>query len=131
MIFKTRSMSGFTLLEMLIAVVIIAVVGITVSTAIGGVASQTYSLERRTMAHWIAQNQMTRIRMDLRVEPRALPEGRGTVRVFMGERDWEVRTTVVATDSPLLRRVELDVFELVEGERLGPYDHLIAFVGRH
>ncbi len=128
---RLTPVAGFTLLEMLIAVVIIAVVGITVSTAIGGVASQTYSLERRTMAHWIAQNQMTRIRLDLRIEPRALPEGRDTVRVFMGQRDWEVRTTVLATDSPLLRRVELDVYELVEGERLGPYDHLVAFVGRY
>ena len=43
-------MRGFTLIEMLLAVVVIAVVGITISTAIGGVAGQTYALERRTMA---------------------------------------------------------------------------------
>lgn len=125
------SQSGFTLLEMLLAVIVIAVVGITVSTAIGGVASQTYTLERRTMAHWVGANEMTRLRLELRVEPRVLPEGRETTRVYMGERDWEVRTSIIATDSPLLRRVEVDVFELLDGERRGPYDHLVAFVGRY
>ena len=39
--------SGFTLLEMLLAMVVIAVVGITVSTATGNVANQTFTLVSR------------------------------------------------------------------------------------
>ena len=56
-------MRGFTLLEMLIAIAIIGVIGAAVSTAVGGVANQTLSLEQRTVANWIANNQMTRMRM--------------------------------------------------------------------
>lgn len=123
--------AGFTLLEMLIAVVILAIVGTTISTAIGGVVNQTFSMERRTLAHWIGQNEISRLRLDLKADPRALPEGRDTRRVFMAEREWDVRTSVIATDQPLLRRVEVDVYEVVEGERQGPFDHLVAFVGRH
>ncbi len=122
---------GFTLLEMLIAVVIIAVVGTTLSTAIGGVAGQTYSLERRTLANWISQDQLTRLRLDLRVNPRPLPEGNTKSRLTMGDREWEVETVVVATDSPLLRRVEVEVFEYQDGTRKGPYDRLVAFLGQH
>jgi general secretion pathway protein I len=124
-------MRGFTLLEMLLAVVVIAVVGITISTAIGGVASQTFSLERRTVAHWVAQNEINRLRISLRQEKRALPEGKDRQRVFMGERDWEVETVVKATDHPWVRRVEVDVYELTDGEPSGPFDHLVAFVGRY
>ena len=123
--------AGFTLLEMLLAVVVIAVVGVTLSTAIGGVASQTYSLERRSMAHWVGQNQMNRLRISLRQEARVLPEGKDTSRIFMGKRDWEVRTQISATDHPWMRRVEVDVFELKEGERSGPFDHTVAFLGRY
>ena len=122
---------GFTLLEMLLAVIVIAVVGTTISSAISGVAGQTFSLERRTIAHWIGQNQLHQLRISLRQQPRALPEGKDTTRVYMGERDWEVVTEVKATDSPLLRRVEVDVFELREGERFGPFEHGVAFVGRN
>lgn len=123
--------AGFTLLEMLLAVVVIAVVGVTLSTAIGGVANQTFSLERRSMAHWVGQNQMNRLRISLRQEARVLPEGKDTSRIFMGKRDWEVRTQISATDNPWMRRVEVDVFELKEGERTGPFDHTVAFLGRY
>lgn len=122
---------GFTLLEMLLAVVVIAVVGITISAAVGGVASQTYSLERRTVAHWVGQNQLHRLRISLRGDARVLPEGKDSVRVYMGDRDWEVRTEVSATDHPWMRRVEVDVYELQDGERVGPFDHAVAFVGRY
>lgn len=127
-----RRSTGFTLLEMLLAVVIIGTVGITISNAIGGVASQTFTLERRTMAHWVAQNQLHRLRLSLRNNDSAIPEGKDTARVFMGERDWEVRTEITATDHPWVRRVEVDVFELEPGgDRLGPFDHSVAFVGRY
>ena len=56
-------MRGFTLLEILIAIAIIGIIGAAVSTAIGGVANQTRSLEQRTVANWIASNQLTRMRM--------------------------------------------------------------------
>ena len=54
---------GFTLLEMMLAVTVIAVAGIAISRAVGGVAGQSYTLERRTMAHWVAQNQVNRLRI--------------------------------------------------------------------
>lgn len=124
-------MRGFTLLEMLLAVVVIAVVGITISTAIGGVTNQTFSLERRTVAHWVAQNQVNRLRIELRKESQPIAEGKNTDSVFMGERQWEVETRIAATDHPWVRRVEVDVFELQDGEQVGPFDHLVAFVGRY
>jgi len=128
----SKRTAGFTLLEMLLAVVVIATVGITISNAIGGVANQTFTLERRTMAHWVAQNQLHRLRISLRNDDSAIPEGKDTVRVFMGERDWEVRTEITATDHPWVRRVEVDVFELTpDGDTLGPFDHSVAFVGRY
>jgi general secretion pathway protein I len=126
-----KNAGGFTLLEMLLAVVVIAVVGTTISTAIGGVAKQTFSLERRTVAHWVGQNQLHRLRISLRNEAKVLPEGRDSTRVFMGARNWEVRTAITATDSPVMRRVEVDVYELQDGERVGPFDHSVAFVGRN
>jgi general secretion pathway protein I len=129
---NVKRRAGFTLLEMLLAVVVIATVGITVSNAVGGVASQTFTLERRTMAHWVAQNQLQRLRISLKNDDSAIPEGKDSVRIFMGERDWEVQTEVTATDHPWVRRVEVDVFELqAGGKRQGPFDHSVAFVGRY
>ena len=122
---------GFTLLEMLLAMLVIAVVGITVSSATGNVASQTYNLERRTMAHWVGQNQINRLRLSLLGSTEVLPEGKDSVRVYMGKRDWQVRTEISATDHPWIRRVEVEVFELQDGDPMGPFEHAVAFVGRY
>ncbi|MEM9624497.1 MAG: type II secretion system minor pseudopilin GspI, partial [Pseudomonadota bacterium] len=132
---RWRLVAAFTLIEMLLAMTVIAVVGITISSAVGGVASQTYTLERRTMAHWVGQNQLHRIRINQRrVQPDGSSPGlraKDTTRVFMGERDWEILTTVTSTDLPTMQRVEVDVYELQDGERVGPFDHQVAFVGRN
>ena len=48
-----------------------------------------------------------------------------------GQRDWEVRTEIVGTDHPWMRRVEVGVYELVDGEAVGPVDQLVAFVGQN
>ena len=122
---------GFTLIEMLIAVVIIGTVGTATATAIGGVANQTFLLERKTVANWVASNHITKIRITQRAEPKVLVEGKINTQVFMAQRQWEVETTTLTTDHPWLRRLEVDVYEITEGERKGPYDHLTAFIGRY
>ena len=49
----------------------------------------------------------------------------------MGNRDWEVRTTISGTDHPWMRRVEVEVFELENGVRVGPFATQVAFVGQY
>ena len=128
---KRNSSGGFTLIEMLIAVVIIGAVGTAIATAIGGVANQTFSLERKTVANWVASNHITQIRIAQRAEPKILPEGKINTQVFMAQRQWEIETTTLATDHPWLRRLEVAFYEVADGERKGPYDHLTAFIGRY
>ncbi|MDA1074455.1 MAG: type II secretion system minor pseudopilin GspI [Proteobacteria bacterium] len=122
---------GFTLIEVLVAVVIIATAGFTVSSAVGNVVSQTYSLERRTVAHWVASNQLNRIHMSRVNQTDPIPTSRNTERVLMGGREWKVETEFANTTHPWLRRVEIDVFEVSDKGDIGPIDHLIGFVGRY
>lgn len=83
------------------------------------------------MAHWVGQNQLHRLRIARRGVNTAIPEGRDTTRVLMGGRDWEIRTNITGTDHPWMRRVEVEVYELQEGDRVGPITQQVAFVGQH
>ena len=127
-----NSMRGFTLIEMLLAVVIIGVVGTTVAMATAGVANQMYALERRTIANWVASNQLTRLHLaQERQLGQPIRKGRKTLRFYMGNRQWLVEQQISETDTPWLSRVEIDVYELQDGERVGPLDHMTAFLGRY
>lgn len=123
--------SGFTLIEMLVALVILATAGIIVSTTVSNIASQTHSIERRQIAHWIGEDHLTRMRLAQRLRSEALSTGREVTRVDSGGRRWELRREVKTTDHPFVQRVEVDVFELDErGKAIGPLDHQAAFLGR-
>lgn len=129
--------TGFTLIEVLVALMVFAALGFAVSARIGDVAQQGFVLERRAVAHWVAQNQLQRLHLDrqqqiLSGSPTALSLGTRTERVYMAERDWVVHIESKRTEQPLINRIELAVYELdSNGEEIGPYDQLISFVGQY
>ena len=123
--------AGFTLVEVLVALVVFAVLGFTVTSRVGDVVNQTYSLERRTVAHWVGENYLNRLRLSRLTSDEPLPTGRDRERVVMAGREWIVETEVQQTSYPLLRRVDLTVLAVIDGDETGPVDSLVAFVGRH
>lgn len=124
--------NGFTLVEVLIALVVFAVLGFSVTSRVGDVVNQTYSLERRTVAHWVGQNHLARMRLARRDSAEALPTGRDRERVRLGGREWLVETEVEETTFPLLRRVEVRVLVIDDdGDEVGPVDSMTAFLGRY
>ena len=105
---KTSKFRGFTLIEILVALAIFAVVSITVYGRIGDVLLQTGSLEARTFATWIAQNTLTQLQLE-QVPGEAPDTGRSVASVNMANRDWELVTEISATADPGLRRVDIRV----------------------
>jgi general secretion pathway protein I len=122
---------GFTLVEVLVALVVFAVMGFTITTRVGDVSSQMFGMERRTMAHWVADNHLNRMRLAQLAADEVLATGLDRERVFMGDREWRLEVDVADTTHPWLRRVEITVFEVTESGEVGPLDHVVAFLGRY
>lgn len=123
---------GFTLIELLIALMIFSVLGFTVTSRISEIVQQSYSLERRAAAQWVADNQVNALHIESRNLREPVSEGRRSERVLLARRDWQVDFQVVSTSDPGLKRVELEVFELLDdGTKFGPLHSAIAFVGEH
>ena len=124
-------MRGFTLIEILIALVVLAATGLALSSAIGNVAFQTWSVERRTAAHWVAENHLARAQLARLNNSAPLEAGRLSETVVLSRRRWRVRQTVAETSHPMFWRLEIEVSELVDNEEIGPMGRLVGFVGRH
>ncbi|MEZ5561150.1 MAG: type II secretion system minor pseudopilin GspI [Pseudomonadales bacterium] len=130
-LYKRMRGRGFTLVEVMVALVVFAVLGFTVSSRIGDVVNQTFSLERRTVAHWVGENQLNRARIAARASTEVLPTGRERERVIMGNREWLLEIEVADTTHPWLRRVEIAVSEVTKDGEIGPIDTVTGFVGRY
>ena len=103
---------GFTLLEVLVALAILAIAlsaAIKVSTE--NVENASY-LRDRTLAHWVAMNILTEIQIKA-VWPSL---GKKTGTTMMAEREWFWIMETSDTIDKELRRVEIKVFHKKDDE---------------
>jgi general secretion pathway protein I len=102
---------GFTLIEVLVALVIFAVGVMATMRAMGVVATGASEQRLRLVAGWVAENRLAEMRATGRFPPVGNNEGEDTMA---GQRYfWREETK--ATPNPLFRRVDVSVF-LTEGD---------------
>ncbi|MEO5702998.1 MAG: type II secretion system minor pseudopilin GspI [Gammaproteobacteria bacterium] len=101
----TRSQRGFTLLEVMVALAVLAIAMAAVIKGIGANVSNMSYLRDRTLTHWVAMNKITesQVRRDW-PDP---PETEGTA--LMGEREWHWTIEVEETPDPEVRRMDVEV----------------------
>ena len=96
---------GFTLIEVLVAMTIIAV---GVSALVGSAGSSAWradDLREREFGRWVASNVLT----ELQVLPAWPSVGTKNTEVEMGTFTWYVRTRTQAVSDPDLRRLDVEV----------------------
>lgn len=100
-----RAHSGFTLIEVMVALAILSIAILAVLKANGENARLAAALEERVMAEIAAENEMIRILLETPFPPLGSQSGAAE---FAGERYFLSRT-VEATADPALRRIVIGV----------------------
>ena len=101
-----KSSGGFTLLEVLVALTIIAIaLGALLNTSGTQVSSTTY-LKQKTLAHWVAVNELTQIQI-----AGEFPDlGDQTGSTEMADHVWYWKRTTKQTEDEDAREVTFKVF---------------------
>ena len=124
-----RRAGGFTLIEILVAVAILAIVAVVILGRTGDAVSQAARIEERTLATWVAENALTAVSIVPRDEQNGLPSGRSSEQTRLGGRDWRVELEYVDTSLPTFRRVDIRVFAADAPADASPAARLVGFVG--
>ena len=61
--FLPKGQKGFTLIEIMVALMVMAIALAAVMTTMGGAIRNAAGLQERTFAHWVAMNQMAKIQL--------------------------------------------------------------------
>ncbi|MEJ5060380.1 MULTISPECIES: type II secretion system minor pseudopilin GspI [unclassified Pseudomonas] len=97
-------MAGFTLLEIMVALAIFATLATAVLSASQYVIKQASAVEERFLAAWVADNQLSEVR--LQSGPII---GKSQRVVHMDRRDWIVRQHIGTANDSRLLTVDIEV----------------------
>jgi general secretion pathway protein I len=101
-----RNAGGFTLVEILVALAVLAIALTATARSLGAALDTTAALRDRTLARWVAEDRLAEL--ELRKEWPDLDVKEGDAD--MGERAFHWRQETGVTPAARMRRVEVSVF---------------------
>ena len=107
---RTKRHAGFTLLEVLVALAVLALALGTLIKVGADNANNAAYLRDKTFAHWIAMNRIA----ELRLEEQWPATGTRRGDSEMGGREWHWEAEISDTSDKAIRRVEVAVFPFEE-----------------
>ena len=115
---------GFSLIEVLAALVVVSLGMLGVIEAVSQTASNTAYLRDKTLAHWVAMNRLTELRLEAQT-PRI---AKSSDELEMAGRRW--RWTVEVTQTPVesMRRIDVSV-RLADGDDESSLASVSGFYG--
>ena len=100
-----KRLAGFTLIEVIVALVVIALGMLGVIQAVSQTASNTGYLRDKTVAHWIGMNRLTAVRL----QKTAPAIDKSSDEVEMAGRRWKWTMNVTQTPVESIRRIDISV----------------------
>lgn len=110
---RARPATGFTLLEVLVALVIVGTALGASLRAVGSLTANSNSLRAAMMATWSAENRLVQIRL----EHEFPGVGKRSFECPQGDLKLVCQEEVLVSPNPRLRRVEVSVYDIAEPQR--------------
>lgn len=101
----SRKQTGFTLVEMLLALAVFAYAASSILAVLGQTAKNLSEIETMTFASWIANDRLTELQADATWPPKDKEKGE---RELAGKQ-WFWLQRVEKTEDPNLRKVEVQI----------------------
>jgi general secretion pathway protein I len=121
-----RHVKGFTLIEVVVALAVIALALAAATTAVSSNIRNASGLQQRTYAHWVAMNKLAELQLDDQWP--SIRTTRGSELMARQEWFWSMKVTKTPDGFDLIRRV--DVMVRLNEDDDTPLVTLTGFVGK-
>jgi general secretion pathway protein I len=108
-----RKQRGFTLLEVLVALVIVGTALGASLRAVGSLTANSSGMRAAMMATWSAENRLVQVRLSHEFPA----TGKRSFECPQGDLQLSCEEEVLATPNPRMRRVEVSVYDVQAPER--------------
>ena len=121
---KSGLQRGFTLLEVLVAMTILAIALASIIKVSANQALNTEHLRDKTLAHWVAMNQIAEQQLTQQWPSTGKKNGTET----MGQHEWHWQSIISDTPDNRVRRLQINVFRQRDDE--SPVVQLSSFLSQ-
>jgi general secretion pathway protein I len=122
---RHRTMRGFTLVEVLVALMIVAMGLAALMVAVSGTARTSGYLRDKTLAQWMALNRLSEVRLNLT----KFGQNTDTGEVRFANRTWHYDTRYFDTSIPTMKRVAVRVYAGDAKTKGNPLAESTGFLG--
>ena len=122
-----RSQRGFTLVEVLVALMIVAMGLAALMVAVSGTARTSGYLRDKTLAQWIALNRLSEVRLNLNKAAQTTDKGTGELK--FANRTWHYDTRYFDTSIKSMKRVVVRVYAGDAKTKGNPLADSTSFIG--
>ena len=119
-----KRVAGFTLVEILVALAVLAIAVAAVEAAVSGYVNNAAYLRNRTLAHWVAMNKVA----EMQVSGDWPSPGTRDGESLMATQQWSWQVKVSTTDDADVRRVDVNVF--ADKDSKDALATMVAYVGK-
>ncbi len=120
---KLKQTKGFTLIEVLVALAVVAISMSALISSSSTSASNAAYLQDKTLAHWVGMNKVA----ELQLSPTWPSVGRKKGDYELAGQDWRWEAKISSTEDDSIRRLDLKVFRPNSTEAVAM---LLAYLGR-
>jgi len=124
---KHAGHKGFTLIEVMVALAIIAFALPALISLMNTQAGNVISVREQTIAEWVAQNELNRQRLNFKLTGRIL-NGRETGTAEMAGIEWHWVIDSQVTDTEAMRRITVKVARDLKSADDNPASQLAGFL---
>jgi len=123
---NSRRLRGFTLVEVLVALMIVAIGLAALLVTVSGTARTSSYLRDKTLAQWIAMNRITEVRLS---SGNKFAQNTDTAEVDFAGRTWHYDTQYFDTSIKTMKRVVVRVYAGETKVKGSPLAESISFLG--
>ena len=121
---------GFTLLEVMIALIIFGLIATVIQKVTAQTIVQSERIRIKTFANWIAENKMAEMRLSEQLPPAREQKD----ELEYANENWKIVSKVSKTSDVNFHRVDLEIYHLTEDDQFDKGNQVLSysgFVGRH
>ena len=119
---------GFTLVEVMVALAVFAIVSVALVGNSMSTLRQAGIIQDRTLATWLAEDEITKLRLQPRNQENFPRPGTLRQTSEIGRVEWSIEIEIEESENDDIQRVTVRVYRATESE---PTTELVGFLGRY